>query len=181
MKRLAYIPVSLAIAVFLPNEAVEPLARILVPGIALMAAGIFPSMTLVVGAMKGEQRSPKVVTDLYEKLRQILKVICAAFVLAVLAIAAILASASLNHVTFPYASYVQQVFMGLGALSVLFLVDRVVAVIRTYFAVLDLNKTQALLVARGNSEKFRNQLRESGAGLSPDDYGVRKKPLARVQ
>jgi|GEM_PF-4238576 len=177
MIRITSILITAIVAVYIPFAAVEPLARVLVPGIALMGAGIFPSMSLVVGAMKGDERTPKIVKELHEKLKNILKVLVAAFVLILVSILLLLASVGLEYTkNVPHVDLIRRIVICLAAVSVALLADRVSAVVRTFFAVLELNKKQALLVARAGNQKLFTDVRNS-ASLSSDDYGDKPKQL----
>ena len=165
MKIVAF---SLTLAVgasFLPTSLVDPVARAMVPAIALMATGIFPCMTLAIGAMKAEGRTPALIEDLYGQLRGLLQVLVVTFALAVSEIIALTASIALSNPTawqgfthYPGTFHLTpaQVAVMVSAAILGILGGRVVALGRAFFAVLDINKKQALLVARAKVRTERD-------------------------
>ncbi len=177
--KIAYLsPFVAAAAYLIPVGAIEPLARVLVPGIALMATGIFPCMTLVVNAMKGEHRTPALVEDLHGNLRQLLKLLVAAFALALMAM--ILMAAAVALVQAPVPAAVPKVTLCLAALVIVLLVGRVEAIGRAFFALLEINRKHALLIARAKVRGERDAAIEAGklARVPEDDPNPR--PLRRV-
>lgn len=162
------------LAALLPEAALGAISRTLVLAIALMAAGIFPCMTLAVNAMKGEGRSPAMVQDLYDQLRTLLKVLVVAFVLAVLAVLSLVGtSAAIEAEAGFWPVKVGAVLAG-SALGLF--IGRVVAIGKAFFALLEINKKQALLIARDRVRKSRDiDLETSQQEKLPSDRsGVRK-------
>lgn len=150
---------ALALAILaglLPIEAIDASARTLVLAVALMAAGIFPCMTLTVNAMKGEERSPAMVTELYDQLKKVLKILVVAFALAVSTVLLMAITAACISSKVPDVA-----IRGIAAttgLSLGLFMSRVVAIGRTFFALLDINRTQALLISR---KRVRSQRADS--------------------
>jgi hypothetical protein len=146
---------------WIPFAAIEPMARILVPAIALLATGIFPCMTLAVGAMKGDHRSPAQVDELYEELRLVMKILVATFVLAAATVATIVAlTGTIAAISVEWGPWVQRGLMGLIALMLSLLAGRVIAIARAFFAILDINRKHALLVARAKVQSERDKALE---------------------
>lgn len=177
--KIAYLSPFAAFATYwLPISAIEPLARVLVPGIALMATGVFPCMTLVVNAMKGEHRTPALVEDLYAKLRLLLKLLIVTFALAVTTMGLMAASVALLQA--PVLIIVPKIALCIAALTILLLIGRVVDIGRAFFALLDINRKHALLIARAKIRGERDSALDAGklAKLPEDDTTPR--PLRRV-
>lgn len=165
--------VALGIAWFLPLTAVELCARILMPAIALMGAGIFPSMGIVVGAMRAEERTPAAVGVLYEKLRSILSVFACAFIYVVLLVFLVLASVVLASSGDDH-EVPQRVAVFFTVFFMILFCERSYLAARVFFAVLALNKNQALLVAEENNRKLFVQARKD-ARIPSDNYGSKER------
>ena len=177
--KIAYLsPFAAAAAYLIPTGAIEPLARVLVPGIALMATAIFPCMTLVVNAMKGEHRTPSLVEDLHAKLRMLLKLLVATFVLAVTAMILMAAAVALLYA--PVLPIVSKIVWCFAALVVVLLLGRVEAIGRAFFALLDINRKHALLIARAKIRGERDAAIDAGklARLPEDD--PKPRPFRQV-
>lgn len=131
---------------WLPAGAVEATARTLVLAVALMAAGVFPCMTLVVNSMKGEQRTPALIEELFGQLHRLLKVLVAAFAVAVVSVLALSATSALA------ASGADDFLVRSSAAICGFLLGmlagRAITIGKAFFAVLEINRKQALLIAR---------------------------------
>lgn len=162
----------------LPVAAIDAAARTLVLAVALMAAGIFPCMTLTVNAMKGEERSPAMVDQLYDQLKKVLKILVVAFVLAVCTVllmaatAAVIGSGALDLAV--------RILAGVTGLSLGLFMSRVVAIGRTFFALLDINRKQALLISRKRVRSQRDDAIDGSrneAFLSDDPT---PRPLRKV-
>jgi len=177
MKIVAISALFAAAAYLLPTTVVDPLVRVLGIAIALMATGIFPCMTLVVNAMKGEQRTPAMVDKLYDGLRNILRILVVAFSLAVASILSLAATAALVAAKVPHL-YVH-IALASTAVAITFFAGRVIALGRSFFVVLDINRTQALLVARAKTRNEREEVIEAQrlATIFKDD----PKPRALVK
>ncbi|MBP6362942.1 MAG: hypothetical protein KA329_05400 [Novosphingobium sp.] len=188
--KIAVISAALAVgAYFIPVTLIDPVARAIVPAVALMATGIFPCMTLAIGAMKAEGRTPALIEELYQQLRGLMKVLVATFALAVAEVVALTLAIALAspgaprgfevtpgtvHVT-PVEAAVMIAGFVLG-----FLAGRIIALGRAFFAVLDINKKQSLLVARSKVRSERDTAVESSrlARFAADDSTA--KPLRRA-
>jgi hypothetical protein len=129
------------------------------------------------------------VIQLYEKLRKLMRLLVAVFAVAVCSIAALAISISLGaqvntalpdkpasvavtvsaHATFALAMFL-----------IAMLVGRVVDLGRAFFAILEINKTHALLIARARAESERvSAIRSARSARFPED-DLRAKPLERV-
>jgi hypothetical protein len=165
---------------FVPTALIDPVARAIVPAIALMATGIFPCMTLAIGAMKAEGRTPALIEELYLQLRGLLKVLVVTFALAVSEIVALTVSVALAspgaprgfqvapdtfHITPTQTAAMVAAFI-LGLLG-----GRIIVLGRAFFDVLDINKKQSLLVARTKVRTERDTAIESSrrARFASDD------------
>jgi len=148
------------IAWFLPEVALEAVARTLVLAVALMAAGIFPCMTLTVNAMRGEERSPTMVVELYDQLKTLLKVLVVAFILAVASVFLLATTAAMISAE-AGAGPIQAAAVCTGVALGLFM-SRVVAIGKSFFALLDINRTQALLISRKKVRSKREEAIEYG-------------------
>lgn len=170
---LATVAIAL-IAGLLPTAAIGAASRTLVLAIALMAAGIFPCMTLVVNAMKGEGRSPSMVKDLYEKLEKLLKVLVVAFVLAVLSVLSLVATSSAIEVAANFWLIKTSAVLSGSALGLF--MGRVAAIGQAFFALLEINRKQALLIARGEVRNNRDQSMDESRQerLRADDNKISK-------
>jgi len=163
-----------AVAGLLPTSAIDAAARTLTLAIALMAAGVFPCMTLAVNAMKGEEKSPAMVQDLYEQLRKLLKVLVAAFVLAVLAVLSLVFIAAaiatdVGHWPVKGAAVLAGFTLGL-------FMARVLGIGKAFFVLLEINKKHALLVARKQIRVSRESvLQASRREELPKDDPVPRK------
>ncbi len=162
----------------LPIAAVEATARTLVLAVALMAAGVFPCMTLVVNAMKGEQRTPILIEELYGQLRTLLKILVTAFAIAVacvltLATTAALSAANADDLPIRIGAVAGGALLGL-------LASRAAAIGRAFFAILDINRKQALIIARKDVRTQREAVIADGRReqFKSDDPTPRK--LERV-
>jgi hypothetical protein len=152
-------------AYFVPATLIDPVARAIIPAVALMATGIFPCMTLTIGAMKAEGRTPALIEELYDQLKSLLKVLVAAFtlsVVAVIALSILIAFASpgapRGFPAPPGTFYVTPV--QLAAMTAAFvlglLASRMFILGRAFFAVLEINRKQSLLVARAKVRSERD-------------------------
>lgn len=158
--------ISLAAAVlgyFLPATTLEPIARVLVPAVALLATGIVPCMTLAVNAMKGEQRTPALVEDLHDKLAKLLRLLVASFALSVAAVTAIATTVAL--VNGPVLDFVPKIGAAVSASFLCMLGGRAIAVGRAFFALLEINRTHALLIARAKVRSERDNAISAMRGL----------------
>jgi hypothetical protein len=163
------ISLILAIAIyFAPIALAEPAARALVPAIALMATGIFPCMSLVVGAMKGEQRTPALVEQLYRNLEILLKLLVTAFALSVGAVlllaitVSLAADAAAQLPSRPiFQSWVAHAIAASAIMVLTILGGRVFQVGRAFFTVLEINRKHALLVSRAKVRGERDLALES--------------------
>lgn len=184
MKTLA-VGLLLAIAAyFAPLKAIEPVARVLVPAVALMATGIFPCMSLAVGAMKGEHRTPALVEQLHGRLHLVLKLLVVTFSCAVIAIGALAITVALAAVAQPVGSELpdQSLVISAHAVSAIsmlvlaLLAGRVVDLGRAFFAILEINRKHALLIARAkvSSEEATANERARASRFVGDDMTVRK-------
>lgn len=172
--KTAAIAFALAIlAGLLPVAAVDAAARTLVLAVALMAAGIFPCMTLTVNAMKGEERSPAMVTELYDQLKKVLKILVVAFALAVSTV--LLMAVTVACISSEVASEAVRALAAMTGLALGFFMSRVVAIGRTFFALLDINRTQALLISR---KRVRSQ-RSDAIDESRKESFVQDDPTPR--
>jgi hypothetical protein len=146
-------------SVWVPRDAVDPMARALIPAVALLATGIFPCMSLAVGSMKGEQRAPKQVDELYEQLHTVMRVLVASFALAALAIVSIVGLVGLVNVTSPSTIVLigERILLGGICLILALLGGRVAAIGRAFFAILDINRKHALLIARAKTQSARDK------------------------
>ncbi|WP_125953918.1 hypothetical protein [Novosphingobium sp. MD-1] len=165
---------------FVPTTMIDPMARAMVPAIALMATGIFPCMTLTIGAMKAEGRTPALIEELYLQLRGLLKVLVVTFALAVAEIITLTASVALASPGAPrgievepgtfYVTPVQAAAM-IAAFILGILSGRIIVLGRAFFEVLEINKKQSLLVARAKVRTERDAAIENSrrARFSPDD------------
>jgi hypothetical protein len=177
--RIAYLSPFMAIAAYLaPPEVIEPAARVLVPGVALMATGVFPCMTLAVNAMKGEHRTPALVEDLYLKLRQLLKLLAATFILAIAAMA--LMAAGVGLLKAPVLTFVPKMAFGLAAAVIVLLVGRLEAIGRAFFVLLDINRKHALLIARAKIRGERDSAIDAGTAARVPNDDQTPRPLRRT-
>lgn len=170
------VAIALALAIFagfLPVAAIDAAARTLVLAIALMAAGIFPCMTLTVNAMKGEERSPAMVTELYDQLRKVLKILVVAFALAVCTV--LLMAVTVACISSEVANEAIRALAAVTGLALGLFMSRVVAIGKTFFALLDINRTQALLISR---KRVRSQ-RGDAIDESRKEAFVGDDPTAR--
>lgn len=134
----------------LPIEAIDTIARLALPVIALTSTSIFPCMTLAVGAMKGDHREPEQVDELHRKLRSLMQMLSMAFTTAVLAMAFLVATAA-AHSSFEIAKWMPAVFhlmWLLAVFSLALLLMRARSIVRMFGEILDLSRTQAMLMAR---------------------------------
>ncbi|WP_422058634.1 hypothetical protein [Sphingomonas sp.] len=168
-------------SIWFPLPAVEPAARIVVPAIALLATGIFPCMTLTIGAMKGDHRSPLQVDELYGQLKFVMKVLVATFALAAALAATMVAIIAIDAGAHPrWSGVATRLLLALACIELALLGGRIHAVGRAFFAILDINRKHALLVARakvqGERDKTMDALRKQR--FAPDDPTPR--PLQKV-
>lgn len=178
---IAFYALAIISATFLPFEAIEPLALILVPGIALLATGIFPCMTLIVGSMKPDGRSPKRISELYENFQEILRLLVIAFICAAGSIFMIMASVAMDYTQILHDTFWRRVTLAAAIIAVVALGAHISSVIRVFFAILALNNKQSLLVARENNRKFFVQARKD-ARLPSDNYASKeRRQLKKVE
>jgi hypothetical protein len=160
-------------AIWLPFEAVEPMARLVVPAIALLATSIFPCMSLAVGSLKAEQRAPVQVDELYTQLHTIMQVLAVTFALSVgtviciIGLSSIVASNNMAALSAggigtgeSAAVPIQYCARGLLiciAILLAVLGGRVVAVGKAFFVILSINRKHALLVARSKVQGDRDK------------------------
>ena len=177
---------------WLPHVAVEPMARLVVPAVALLATSIFPCMSLAVGSLKAEQRDPSQVDELYTQLKIIMKVLVATFALAVTAVVCIVGLSGLITIIAPVPgangasalSPAVSLAIELAIRTLLIVVcivlallgGRVLAVGKAFFAILDINRKHALLVARSRVQNSREKALEGARkeNFAPDS----KEPRA---
>ncbi|NWK96532.1 hypothetical protein DM806_12845 [Sphingobium lactosutens] len=163
-----------------PTPIAVDVGRLLVPAIALLATGIFPSMTLVVNAMKAEERTPNLIDQLYAQLHMILRVLVTTFALAAISIAA-LATLSVGGgeegfvTTSPW--WAQKAFLIFVCLLIALLIGRVMALGRVFFAILEVNRTQALIAARSKNKKSWDAAMSKMEIDVPEDYAASVGPL----
>lgn len=170
-------------AFFAPLKGVDAAARVLVPAVALMATGIFPCMSLAVGAMKGEHRTPALVDQLYTRLRKVLMLLVVTFTCAVAAVASLALTSALvaiaadgnPHVDVAALTLAAHASAGAAALILALLGGRVVDLGRAFFAILDINRRHALLIARAKvSVEEEKAVREyKAAPFKPDSTNIR--------
>lgn len=184
MKTAAISIIMGAGAFFIPNTLIDPIARAIVPAIALMATGIFPCMTLAINSMKAEGRTPKLIEDLHGQLYWLLRTLAATFALAVAAIAALTVAIALAAPD-GWAGFVvpegwfavapAHVAAAVCGLIVGVLGGRVVTLGRAFFTILEINKKQALLVARPKVRTEREEAIEKSRRqrFVPDDQAPR--------
>ncbi|MCY4053002.1 MAG: hypothetical protein OXE98_03880 [Hyphomicrobiales bacterium] len=175
-----YIGIALAATAFMPLRAIEPCARVLVLGISLMAAGLFPAMTVLVGSMEEKGRAPGIVENLYEQFHEIIKILIFAFVLAGLSLVFILITIALSHSDgAPHNPIFRQVTMCIAiSLSILF-ADRSFWALRTFLHVLEIKKKQALLYSQMKTDKFFARAQEN-IKLSCSSHSDETKPLHKT-
>lgn len=174
MKTLAISLLLAAAAAIIPPSIIGDAARMLVLATSLMATGVFPCMTLVVNAMKGEHRTPALVESLYDKLRQLLKLLITAFCLAISVVVLLVTT-----VTLQAADAIEPVLRGAAAASAFAIAifsGRVVAIGRAFFALLDINRKHALLIARGAVRRDRDAALDlmRASRFSPDDQNPKR-------
>ena len=172
--------ILICIVGFLPIPAIEPLSRLLVPGIALMAAGIFPSMTLVVGSLRGWERSHQSIDNLHELLTRMLKVLTAAFVwslLSILAIAITIAVVYANDA--PYQTAILRAAVFVTTVLIMLLVSRIYVGIKIFFGLLNLEKEEAKRKATARTREFFKRVKDE-PGLSADSYGDETRTMSRT-
>ncbi len=165
-RRMRPLPIGIALGVasiWLPREAIDPMARALTPAIALLATGIFPCMSLAVGAMKGENRAPRQVDELYEQLHTVMRVLVAAFALAVTAIVLIVAILGFLAVQMEEkaGNVAVHVTLSIVALVLALLFGRAIAIGKAFFAILEINRKGAKLVTRSKLQGQRDAALEA--------------------
>jgi mannitol-specific phosphotransferase system IIBC component len=178
MKQIIATILSAAIAWFIPHTAIDEIARLLVPAVALMATSIFPCMTLVVGSLKGEQRSTAVIDQLHGRLRAAMEVLVTAFAVAVVAMLLTIIASTLSAVDIIlYRVSLTSAVTALAGACFAILVGRVIAVGKIFFEVLDINRKHALLIARAKSGetqiKALSQIKMPSADTSPPKMLIR--------
>lgn len=163
---IKFFAIALAVIMFfLPVEAIQPIARPLVPGIALLATGIFPSMTLTVGAMLTTRQNPQLIQKRYNELKEVLRILAASFALAVVCIILLSAAVAVNNVPNLkpiVAAYAPHIIMCSFGFVVALLIGRGIAIVKIYFHILDLNKKQALLNARKDVDDIFDKAKIDG-------------------
>ena len=169
-----YLTAAIVIARSLPIDSIAPISRLLVPSVAIMAAGIFPSMTLVVGAMRGVSQSYKSVRETHSLLTNMLKVLRAAFVLSLLLIFALVALVALEVTEFSHL----RLFMFFAAFILLLLADRIRVCINTFSALLNLEFREAGIAAKDESRKLFERVKDE-PGLARSDYGNDRRELTK--
>jgi len=181
MKLLIFCLLAAAGGYFLPFQAVDAASKVLAPAIALMATGIFPSMTLVVGSMKAEERTPQLIEELHANLKRLLSSLVAAFVLAVASLTLIVSTGAAIATKEPM--YVQpwaiRTLVVLCAITITLLAGRAVAVARTFFAILEVNRKQALLTARAKNRTSWQSARDKAKFDLPEGYAENAGPLTQ--
>lgn len=180
MKQILATILATALAALMPMAAIEDVARLLVPAVALMATSIFPCMTLVVGAMKGEQRTPALIDDLYGKLRLLMKILVAAFAVAIVAIFLIVVAAIAAEAGTAFRGFeLAHIAAGLAGTTLAIFVGRIIAIGKMFFEVLDINRKHALLIARAKSTQEQvKAVSQIGMPISPPQQ---PRPLTRIQ
>jgi hypothetical protein len=171
-------------SIWLPQQVIEPMARALIPATALLATAIFPCMSLAVSALKGDSRSPGQVDELYQQLHTVLKVLVATFTLAVLAVVLLVAMTALTALTVKPHNH----WIDLGITATLcvvsavlsLLVGRAVAVGRAFFAILEINRRHALLVARAKVQGDREKALGVFRGQKFAEPNPETQPLEKV-
>lgn len=177
---ILYFIIALVATVFMPSAAIEPCARILVLGISLMAAGLFPAMTVLVGSMEEKGRAPGIVENLYKRFNKIIRVLIFAFVLAGLSLVFILITVALSYPgETPYNPVFRQVTMFLAIVSSILFADRSFLALRTFLHVLRIKKEQALLYSHMKTAEFFAQAQKD-VGLSPSKYSGETKLLRKT-
>lgn len=159
---LAGLAVAIA-SIWLPRGAIDPMARALIPAVALLATGIFPCMSLAVGSMKGDHRAPKQVDELYEQLKIVMKVLVLSFGLAVLTIVLTVGLVGLVSEATPSYRHMlsERGLLGFVCVSLFVLAGRVIAIGKAFFAILDINRKHALLIARAKIQGTRDKISDS--------------------
>lgn len=180
MKQIAATLLSAILASLIPHAALDEIARLLVPAVALMATSIFPCMTLVVGTLKGEQRSTAIVDQLHGKLHAAMEILVATFAVSVVAmLLTILASTIGTPDPVVRQISLTSTVAALAGASFAILVGRVIAVGRIFFEILGINRTHALMIARAKSGetqiKALNQMKMPAAQDGPPKMLVRSE------
>lgn len=155
MKSILAAVLTAAIAISVPTAAIDAAARVLTLAIALMATGIFPCMTLTVNAMKGEERSPAMVKDLYQQLRTLLGVLVVAFVLAIAAVLSLVFTTA--AIATDAGFWVIKTGVVFSGSAIGLFGARVISIGQAFFALLEINRKHAILVARKRVRHGREQ------------------------
>ena len=157
-------------AVYLPMAALEPVARLIVPGIALVAAGIFPTMTLVIGSLRTGKLSVYAANRLYSHLSDALRLLSAQFAFGLLSILGIVLAVAVNHSSMAGKSEI--IIRGLVCFTtfcIAIFVRQAFRSIQIFFALLEREKDLAEKKARERGEKFFEKAAED-AKIDPDNY-----------
>lgn len=168
------------IAFYFPLGAVEACASISVIGVGLMASGILPAMTLLVNAMKGEERSPRNVRVLYEKLYKTLDNLVHAFIRASLFIGFVLATVVLGHVEILHKDLIQRSLILCTVFLLLVFIHRSKIAFMTFFGVLYIRRDEALQLSEKETDKLGSQAKED-TRLPSDNYGAKANPLHKIE
>ena len=172
-----YVILALAATAFTPSAAVEPCARILVLGISLMSAGLFPAMTVLIGSMEEKGRAPGIVESLYQRFHEIIMILIFAFVLSVLSLVFILITVALSNLNdTAYDPIFRRICMFVAIGSAILFADRSFWALRTFLRVLAIKKEQALLYSQMKTDEFFTRARKD-IGLSPSHYSDETRSL----
>lgn len=175
---LLYVVVAVVIAFYFPLGAVEVFASISVVGVALIASGILPAMTLLVDTMQGEGLSPKNVRILYKKLHKTLDNLVRVFIRASLFIFFVLTAVVWGY-TGVCQDLIQRFFMFFAFFWLLVFMHRSKIAFTAFFGVLYLKRNEALYLSEKENDKSESQAKED-TRLSSDNYGAESNPLHKV-
>lgn len=160
---------SVACTLPLPLKMAESWAGILSIGISLIAAGFIPTISMLIGSMTEEGRSPKILIDLHKHLHRAMMELAIAFGLAILSIIFISVTIALSYADNAPHSF-QRFSIGLTIWTVFMFLDRALIMFKEFFLVLDWKKEQALWSSKKKIDAFIEQAQKD-VKFSPDDYG----------
>lgn len=174
MRLLYIVPTAVVIMFLLPVDSIPPVSRVLAPAIALMAAGIFPSMSLVITTMANLSGSQKIIYELHETLKDTLRALRFAFTVSVATILGVAALVALDAAdSFPYQNFTLRAVIFMVALGIMLLGERFFAGLNIFFALLNLARSKAVENAERQSKALFDKVKAE-PGLPPDDYGEKK-------
>lgn len=177
---LFYAAVAITVTVLLPSEAIEPCARVLVFGIGMMAAGIFPAMTLLVSSMTGEGRSPSIVEQLHREICATLKSLRKTFFLLFIVVFFTLLAIALTYIdNILWNIPLQKLAVFPVIFTMILFIERAQLSFTAFLKVLQRKKEQALWLARREARAFMERAQKD-AKLPSDDYGSRTGTLRKA-